>query len=48
MTIIPDPERSARIIERQVVGDGSESDETLRRIACQVRRMDTNVSAIAN
>ena len=37
-----DPERSARIIEGHVVGDGGGSDTALGGLACQVRTMGSD------
>jgi hypothetical protein len=42
-----DPERSARIIENFVVGDGGSRDTALCGLAVQVRAMGANSSEIA-
>jgi hypothetical protein len=44
----PDPERSALIIESQIVGDGRDSDETLGMLATEVRTMEPDAIAIGN
>ena len=46
--MVADPERSARIIERRVVGDGSRSDEQLCILAAEVRTMEADPVAIAS